>query len=293
MNFRKVIIRIIRIILMIVFVNVLLMQFSLAATSYNQKLIPAYETRNNGINNFPDSYKVLLQKLVNKTGHKNWKFIAFYTDIDWNELVSEEHSHLKNTLIKSSYTRYPDSWYCSCNQEGDKNYYCASEEILKYYLDPRNFLTEITIFEFLDLSNNSNITVSKIENLVADSFLDGSVNGTRYAKMIKDAADESGESPYSIVIKIIQELGWHEKGDIPEIISGKNSKYPGIYNFFNYGASDGEGNLDRAYEYAKNQGWTSAYKALVEGAKLMTSNYLSQGQTTKYTYKFDVVRKFI
>ena len=109
---------IIVLILLIVFVNILYSVY--AQETYSQYLIPATETRNNGINNFPESYKILLQKLVNKTGHKNWKFVAFYTDIDWNELIEEEHTHLKNTIIKSSTTRYPDEWYCSCRKEGDK-----------------------------------------------------------------------------------------------------------------------------------------------------------------------------
>ena len=282
----KIFAKVIAIILIIL--EICMLRVYASQATYDQKLIPAMQTRNNGINNFPDSYKVLLEKLQAK-GYKNWKFVAFYTDIDWNELVENESVHLKNTIECSSTTIYPSSWYCECGKQGDKNYYCASKDIIKYYLDPRNFLTEVTIFEFLDLSNNSDIPVSKIEALVKNTFLDGDVNGIRYAKMIKDASNESGESPYSIVIKIFQELGKHPKGEIPEIISGKNSKYPNTYNFFNYGASDGEGNVERAYIYARDRGWNSAYKALVEGAKLMTSNYLKAGQTTKYTYKFDVV----
>ena len=114
-----------------------------AKSTYNQQLISANSNRENGINNFPESYKTLLEKLVNKKGHNNWKFIAFYTDIDWNELVSEETEHLKNTIIKNENNMYPNSWYCSCNKQGDDEYFCASEDIIKYYLDPRNLLTEI------------------------------------------------------------------------------------------------------------------------------------------------------
>lgn len=262
-----------------------------AAKTYNQIFVPATEIRKNGINNFPESYKILLQKLVNKTGHKNWKFVPLYTDIDWNELVSKENTHLKNTIIKNG--EYPDSWYCNCNMEGDTGYYCASKDIISYYLDPRNFLTEITIFQFLDLSNDKNMSVSKIENLVDGTFLDGEANGIRYAKMIYDAANESGESAYSLVIKIFQELGKKAEGDLPYVVSGRDEKYPNVYNFYNYGAKDGDNNIELALEYAYNAGWTSPYKAIVEGAKLLSSSYLKQGQNTKYTYKFDVIGKNI
>lgn len=258
-----------------------------AANTYNQVLIPATTTRKNGIKSFPESYQKVLNKLVDKTGHKNWKFVALYTDIDWNELVSKEHTHLRNTIYKNSSN--PSSWYCSCNKEGDKNYFCASQSILEYYLDPRNFLTEITIFQFLDLSNNGSMSVQKIENLVSGTFLDGEANGMRYAQMIYDAANESGESAYSLVIKIFQELGKKPKGDIPYIASGKDPKYPNVYNFYNYGATDGPDNIEKGLKYASDRGWNTPYKAIVEGAKLTTSTYLKQGQNTKYTYKFDVI----
>ena len=260
-----------------------------AQTKYNQVEIPATQIRKNGINNFPESYKKLLQKLVNKTGHTNWKFVALYTDIDWNELVSKESQDLKNTIIKNEANNYPESWYCSCGKEGDAGYYCASKDIISYYLDPRNFLTEITIFQFLDLSNKLNVSVSDIEKLVDGTFLDGEANGIRYAQMIYDASKESGESAYSLVIKIFQELGKNPQGNMPYVVSGLDEKYPNVYNFFNYGAKDGDNNIELALEYAYNAGWTTPYKAIVEGAKLLSNNYLNQGQNTKYTYKFDII----
>lgn len=258
-----------------------------AANTYNQVLIPPTTTRNNGIKSFPESYQKVLNKLIDKTGHKNWKFAALYTDIDWNELVSNEHTHLRNTIYKNGSN--PSSWYCSCNRQGDTNYFCASQAILEYYLDPRNFITEIAIFQFLDLSNNSTMSVQKIENLVSGTFLDGSADGMRYAQMIYDAANQSGESAYSLVIKIFQELGKKPKGELPYMVSGKDPKYPNVYNFYNYGATDGANNIERGLKYASDMGWNTPYKAIVEGAKLTTSTYLKSGQNTKYTYKFDVV----
>ena len=280
-------------ILMLSIVVIIIQFFTLqlfATNTYNQKIISAQKVRNNGINNFPESYQILLKKLIEKTGHTNWKFKAFYTDIDWKELILNENVHLKNTIIKDDTTTYSDSWYCNCNQQGDTGYYCVSKEILEYYLDPRNFLTEITIFEFLDLSNSTDISVSKIEKLVQGTFLDGQTDtGERYAQAIKDASEVSGESPYSIVIKIFQELGKADKGEKPYAISGQDTDYPKVYNFYNYGATDGQDNTKKALAYAKKAGWNTEYKAIVEGAKLLSSAYLGQGQNTKYLYKFDIV----
>ena len=223
-------------------------------------------------------------------GHTNWKFEAFYTDIDWNEITSSsnENAHLRNTIHKSSTNPYPDSYYCDCNQYGDFGYYCASNAIVNYYLDPRNFLTEVTIFEFLDLSNTNKVSIEQIKQAVSGTYLAGNdSSGTSYASMIYDAAEKSGESAYSIIVKIFQELG---KGtQLPDMISGRDSEYPNTYNFFNYGATDGESNKSNGLKFASEKGWNTPYKALVEGACLMSSSYIKQGQNTKYTYKFDIV----
>ena len=284
--------KILKIVTILIIFSIVINSLSLISfannNTYNQKIISAQQVRNNGISNFPESYQILLNKLVEKNGYKNWKFKAFYTDIDWNELVENETTHMKNTIYKSKYSVYPASWYCKCGQEGDKNFYCASKEITEYYLDPRNFLTNITIFQFLDLSNSSDVPVSQIEKIVKETYLDGTTKtGVRYAQAIKDASEASGESAYSIVIRIFQELG--RDSEKPIQISGQDPDYPNVYNFYNYGANDGDNNIKNALAYAQSKCWTNEYKAIVEGAKLASTSYLRRGQNTKYLYKFDVV----
>ena len=285
---KKILKIVIILIIFIIVINSLSLISFANNNTYNQKIISAQQVRNNGISNFPESYQILLNKLVEKNGYKNWKFKAFYTDIDWNELVENETTHMKNTIYKSKYSSYPASWYCKCGQEGDKDFYCASKDIIEYYLDPRNFLTNITIFQFLDLSNSSDVPVSQIENIVKGTYLEGTTKtGVRYAQAIKDASEVSGESAYSIIIRIFQELG--KESTKPVQISGQDPDYPNVYNFYNYGANDGDNNIKNALAYAQKKGWTDEYKAIVEGAKLAASSYLKRGQNTKYLYKFDVV----
>lgn len=215
--------------------------------AYNQVTINANSNNNNGISAFPASYQKMLQKLVADTGHTNWKFKPFYTDISWNELTSSSNENrcLTNTIHESN-----GAWLCSCGRQGDKGYYCASAKIVNYYLDPRNFLTETTIFQFLDLSNSTVVSIEEIQKAVQGTYLAGSANGESYAKMIYDAAAASGENALSIVVKIFQELG--RGSSLPGMITGRNSTYPNTYNFFNYGATDGAGNTLRGLEYAHN-----------------------------------------
>ena len=122
---KKILKIVIILIIFIIVINSLSLISFANNNTYNQKIISAQQVRNNVISNFPESYQILLNKLVEKNGYVNWKFKAFYTDIDWNELVENEITHMKNTIYKSKYSSYPASWYCKCGQEGDKNFYCA------------------------------------------------------------------------------------------------------------------------------------------------------------------------
>ena len=267
------------------------------AATYNQVIINANKNNNNGIDAFPESYRVLLNKLVQQTGHTNWKFKAFYTDIDWNELISgkNENACLRSTIHKDN----PSNWFCSASFEahvkknenyGKDGFYCASPSLVNYFIDPRNFLTETTIFQFLNIGFEASETPDIIQESLNGTFMEGTAqNGERYANIIYDAAKASGESATSLVTKIFQELGKGSPGNPPHMVSGNDTTYPNTYNFFNYGATDGGGAQLRGLAYADSKGWHDPRTALVEGAKLVAGSYTSQGQNTKYLYKFDVV----
>ena len=235
-----------------------------------------------GIDSFPESYKDSLRKLQEL--FSNWTFKAYETGIDWSELTSSsaENACMKNTLKKIDLT--DPNMLCICGNTGDPGYYCASSKTVNYYLDPRNFLTQSSIFQFLDLSNSVTLSKEIIANIVKDTYL------VNYVDTIIEAANQSGVNPIHIIVTIYQELG--KKKDSSEVpaISGKYEGLEGLYNFYNYGATDGEGAVKRGLEKAKEMGWTTPEFALIDGAiKVLKGNYISRGQVTKYFYKFDVV----
>lgn len=54
----------------------------------------------------------------------------------------------------------------------------ASEDIVKYYMDPRNFLDETNVFQFLTHTYDSNShTVEGLQTMVKGSFLAGTAAG--------------------------------------------------------------------------------------------------------------------
>ena len=232
-----------------------------------------------GISAFPESYQKQLAYL--KYLHPNWEFKAYYTGIDWSELTSSEAENAcrKNTIHKGNLL--DPSALCICGYMGDSGYYCASAKTVNYYLDPRNFMGEAMVFQFLDLSNGSGVTRNVVANAVNGTYL------TQYIDDIMSAANEVGISPLHIVATIFQEIG---RTGNPRAISGTVPGYEGLYNFYNYGATDGAGAVERGLAKAREYGWTNPRFALTDGArKALANGYISAGQTTKYFYKFDVV----
>ena len=161
-------------------------------------------------------------------------------------------------------------------------YYCASSKTVNYYLDPRNFLIESSVFQFLDLSNSVSLSEKTITEIVGDTYL------KNYVGAIIETANQSGVNPLHIIVTIYQELG--NKKETPKAISGTVPGYENLYNFYNYGANDGNGAVERGLEKAREMGWTTPEFALIDGAiKVLKGGYISKGQITKYFYKFDVV----
>ena len=118
--------------------------------------------RKEGIDSFPDSYKPYLLELQKK--YPNWKFIALYTDLDWNYVIDNENQFGKNLVPKS----YSDAWKNTkpgeYNVEVDAGWVDASRKAVEYTMDPRNFLNQVRVFQFESLSyDESTNNINAIE----------------------------------------------------------------------------------------------------------------------------------
>lgn len=252
------------------------------------------QTVKSGIDAFPESYKTYLRNIQEQ--HPKWTFDAYYTGISWSDLVTYETDHGHNRVINSA----DPLWKCSCGNV-ESGYACASSGIIKYYMDPRNFLdSDKKMFQFLESSYNNNYKVEVVQSIIKNSFMKGNVTFNKdgknvtmsYAEIIMDAASKSQMSPYAIAIKILQEVGTNGSNAVTgtytfTYIDGK--QYSGYYNFFNYGAYDTGSAVTNGLCYAKDRGWDTPYKAIVEGAEKYGADYNAKGQNTVYFTKWDVV----
>ena len=111
-------------------------------------------SKSSGIENFPETYKPYLSEILKK--HPSWNFVALYTDLDWNYVISKENKFGVNLVPKN----YSDAWKNTneneYNIEVDNGWVDSSKRAVEYCMDPRNFLNEIRIFQFEELSFNSN-----------------------------------------------------------------------------------------------------------------------------------------
>lgn len=235
---------------------------------------------------FPSSYHSALKAL--HATYPNWQFHADNVNLTLDEAVQLEISRKQiKTQYESWLSMGPGAYDYDKNQYvlQDTDWYVASREVIKYYMDPRNFLGSDTVFSFMlqgyDPSKQNEAGVRKI---VKGTFLDTD----KYVSYIMKAAKETSYSPYVMASKILQEIG-KNNGNSP-FISGKYPGYEGYYNYFNINATGNstEEKIKKALTYAKNNGWNTREKAIIGGAEFCSDGYIKKGQNTYYYMDFNI-----
>ena len=198
---------------------------------------------------FTSKYIPALKVLHEK--YPNWQFEAVQINLSLDDAVSQERKSHKQQLIQNISQNNGKGYYCDCSkcyvngkyvvQEG-KTWVSASETAVRYYMNPINFLDDRYIYQFETTDYEDYQTATGVEEILKgtwmhNSYIDGYSPRTKYSAAIMTAAQESGVSAYYLAAKIVQEVG----GSAPTATgaSGKNSTYPGIYNYYNIGAESG------------------------------------------------------
>lgn len=130
---------------------------------------------------FPDSYKEPLRQL--HAQYPNWIFEAQQTGLDWNTVVVNESVLGRNLVAKSSISSYKSLVDGAYNWDNGtwtgfdgSTWVAASQEVISYYLDPRNFLDEVSVFQFMNHKYDAATqTREGLQAMVKGSFLEGNV----------------------------------------------------------------------------------------------------------------------
>lgn len=251
---------------------------------------------------FPDSYKPYLRRL--HMDHPKWTFVAVDTGLTWNEALKGEYNtsnyNVKNVVWTSSYS--PNYNWRSVSVKYNilkniwtpcdgSNWFAASNAVVKFYMDPRTYLNEWHIFAFESLSYKSGLhKQAGVETILKNTFMHKAKafkSSKLYSEIIMSAAKKWGVSPYHLASRIRIEMGSSSENP------AANGSYNGCYNYFNIGAYDGANAVIAGLEYAARSGsygrpWNTVEKSISGGAQFLSSGYISVGQSTLYTQKFNV-----
>lgn len=249
---------------------------------------------------FPESYIEKLSLLHAK--YPKWVFVPVMTDVEWSDVIAAESkagvnlvqtsaNDAKKSTADSEYDWTTNKWTI---RDG-AGWVTAHPDYIAYRMDPRNYLTETDIFQFESLTYNSAHTLSGVQAIINNTFMEGTngivkhADGTsiNYAETFMKVAKETNVSPYHLASRVSQEQG---KGTSP-LISGTYKSYEGLYNYFNIKAvgDSKEQIYKNGLTYARQKGWTTRYAALKGGAEFLASSYINVGQDTVYFQKFDVI----
>ena len=243
---------------------------------------------------FPESYVVSLAKL--HAVHNNWNFEASNTNVSLDEAVSNEYSPVYKNLINTSNknqlstdgSAYSNGTYI----QFEPGWYAPSRDTLKYYMDPRNFLDDNSIFMFEQLSNNSSVTKDDVQSLLNGTFLSGNYvynNQTlSYAETFLSAGRDYNVNSIHLAARVLQEQGTDGRGATIAMTYSDGLTY---YNYFNFNAT-GSSNaeiISNALNYAVKNNWNNPYVAIRGGAQQISNGYITNNQDTLYYQKFNIV----
>lgn len=133
---------------------------------------------------FPESYKNGLRQL--HAQYPNWVFKARNTGLDWNTVIENESLLGRNLVAAGSVSSWKSVEAGAYNWDNSvwtgldgSNWVAASSDIIRYYMDPRNFLDETYVFQFLSHEYDANTqTIEGLNSLVAGTFLSGTTTST-------------------------------------------------------------------------------------------------------------------
>lgn len=267
---------------------------------------------------FPESYKRLLRQLHQK--YPNWEFQAYHTGLDWDTAVANESIPGNNLIPNSKGIEWKSLENGAYNWKTDSfivydgsTWVTASKEATAYYMDPRNFLDEKSIFQFEVLTYEPAYqNLAGVEDILqytpmyqtSYTYQDetGIMKSISYAETFLRAAEYSKVSPYHLASRVKQEVVTGST-TMSSSVSGTFTGYEGYYNFYNIGAyhsTAAGGAIANGLKYAKNGStnatlnlnslipWTNPYRAIVGGAYIIGNSYISRGQDTIYLQKFNV-----
>ena len=189
---------------------------------------------------FPEDYKPYLRYL--HTIHSNWSFTPLNTGLDFETSYLSEKA--VSSIEISSGLCEQDPYYVT-----ESGWCIGNESATKFFLDPRNFLSEKYIFMFENLGYSELYNETVVQSVIENTFMNGIsvLDNQSYASIFVEAGRGANVSPLYLASLARQESGTK----VTNTTSGaeftyEGYTYKGLYNFFNIGASSSASNPAKA-----------------------------------------------
>ena len=258
---------------------------------------------------FPESYKTLLRSLHEK--YPTWRFKAKHLGYTWEEALEEQTASQNANTISTS---FPEAYRAV--EKGTYNFdthsyipkdgsvwFSASKEAVAYYMDPRNWLQEDTVFMFEPYTYNS---AYQSETLVKKILSATALPEEASAYYMEAARQNYNGASYSIspiylAAKTRIELGSGSFNIDGHEFTYGGKKYKGFYNTYNIGAVDSaDGSAaTRGLVFAAGgsdgsgtsylRPWNSLEKAVKGGAIYIADSFINNNQYTLYYERYNVL----
>ena len=281
-------------------------QFELLSVSYDANLMAADETQA-----FPADYQSALNAL--HQAHPNWIFKPVYVGDTFDYAVGQQMAVASRALVSTYYNECFRSmldrdynWQTNTWKAWEPGWAGASEETVRYYMDPRNFLNEDDIFMFESLTYEKYQEEDVVEAALANTFMaNTNVPGEEYtyAWLFCWIGEKYDINPVALASRVRQEQG----AGTSDLISGKYSGYEGLYNYFNIQATGSTKDeiIKNGLKEAKtgstimmpdgtvsSGAWDTPSKAVIGGSLKFANLYILKNQNTLYAQKFDYDGKY-
>lgn len=281
-------------------------QFELLSVSYDANLMAADETQA-----FPADYQSALNAL--HQAHPNWVFKPVYVGDTFDYAVGQQMAVASRALVSTYYNECFRSmldrdynWQTNTWKAWEPGWAGASEETVRYYMDPRNFLNENDIFMFESLTYEKYQEEDVVEAALANTFMaNTNVPGEEYtyAWLFCWIGEKYDINPVALASRVRQEQG----AGTSDLISGKYSGYEGLYNYFNIQATGSTKDeiIKNGLKEAKtgstimmpdgtvsSGAWDTPSKAVIGGSLKFANLYILKNQNTLYAQKFDYDGKY-
>lgn len=275
--------------------------FEVLSVSYDANLMAADETQA-----FPADYQSALNAL--HQAHPNWVFKPVYVGDTFDYAVGQQMAVASRALVSTYYNECFRSmldrdynWQTNTWKQWEPGWAGASEETVRYYMDPRNFLNENDIFMFESLIYEKYQTQGAVEAALANTFMSNAkVPGAEYtyAWLFCWIGEKYNINPVALASRVRQEQG----AGTSDLISGKYAGYEGLYNYFNIQATGSSRDqiVQNGLKEAKtgstmmlpdgtvsSGSWDTPTKALIGGSLKFANLYILKNQNTLYAQKFD------